>query len=134
MPYKPKRFCSYPGCTELTTQGKCEKHRKDYFKEQDQQRGTAHQRGYSYRWQKYSKWFLDQPENVFCKLQLEGCTNLAECVDHIDPPNGPNDPRFWDRNNHQAACLHCNSKKGRKVLIGSGTPFDAQRGQRGRGE
>jgi 5-methylcytosine-specific restriction protein A len=35
-------------------------------------------------------------------------------VDHIDPPDGPGDPRFWDTANHQPACIHCNSVKGHK--------------------
>lgn len=134
MPNRPMAICSVPGCSELVPAGTgyCEKHaekqkqkRKESFKEYDKQRGSASERGYDYRWQKYSRWFLKQPENVFCKLQLPGCTNLSECVDHIDPPDGPKDPRFWDKNNHQGACLHCNSVKGHKKIVGTAEPFEA---------
>ncbi len=100
---------------------KAEQSRKEY----DRRRGTANQRGYTYRWQKYSRHFLSRPDNVFCKLQLPGCTNLADCVDHIVPPDGPDDPRFWDPANHQAACIHCNSKKGRRAQKGTAMPFEA---------
>jgi 5-methylcytosine-specific restriction protein A len=123
MATRPLRPCSYPGCPELVKSGKCEKHARRAQQEYDKQRGTAAERGYTYRWQKYSQWFLKQPENVFCKLQLPGCTNLSECVDHIDPVNGADDPKFWDRKNHQSACLHCNSVKGHKKMEGTGKPF-----------
>ena len=58
-------------------------------------------------------------ENQFCSLRLPGCTFIAQCVDHIDPPDGPDDPRFWDKNNHQPACIHCNSVKGHRKIVGS---------------
>jgi 5-methylcytosine-specific restriction protein A len=132
MPSKPLRLCNHPGCNELVTAGYCDKHKKQDQQQRDQRRGTAHERGYTYRWQKYSQWFLKQPENIFCKLQLPGCTNLAECVDHIDPVNGAKDPRFWDTSNHQGACIHCNSVKGHRKMIGKAEPFEAtQQGCRG---
>lgn len=128
MPNKPLRPCRQPGCPELVQGGYCDKHKRDTNREYDKRRGTAHERGYTYRWQKYSKLFLSNPENVFCKLQLPGCTNIADCVDHIDPPNGPDDPRFWDRDNHQPACIHCNSVKGHRKMAGTAKPFDSMRG------
>lgn len=130
VPMKPKHPCAHPGCPELVTDGRyCEQHKKQNIQQQDKRRGTASQRGYNSRWRRYSQWFIKQPENVFCKLQLPGCTNVSECVDHIDPPDGPNDPRFWDTNNHQGSCIHCNSVKGHGKLIGEGKPFEAnQRG------
>lgn len=127
MSNKIKKFCKQPGCNELTDRTYCEKHRIERVKHYDNSRGTAHQRGYTYRWQQYSKQFLKRPENLFCKLQLKGCTNISECVDHIEPPAGPKDSLFWDPNNHQAACIHCNSMKGHKKLKGEGKPFEAIR-------
>lgn len=127
MPRIALRICRQIGCRELVSSGYCEKHKKQDQRQRDQRRGSAHQRGYSYRWQKYSKLFLSNPDNVFCKLQLPGCTNLAECVDHIDPPDGPDDTRFWDPHNHQGACIHCNSTKGHKKQVGTAKPFDANR-------
>ena len=127
MPSKAKRICNHPGCRELVDGRYCEKHKKQDQRVRDERRGSAHERGYTYRWSKYSKLFLSNPENVFCKLQLPGCTNLSECVDHIDPPDGPDDPRFWDPNNHQGACIHCNSKKGHSKQVGTAKPFEAMR-------
>lgn len=126
MPSKPMKMCTKPGCPNLTKERYCPEHAKEDTRAADQRRGSAAQRGYGYRWQQYSKWFLRQPDNVFCKLQLPGCNNLAGCVDHIDPPNGPSDPRFWDKKNHQAACIHCNSVKGRRHKRGEGQPFEAK--------
>lgn len=85
MPVRAFKPCSHPVCSELTHGGYCPAHKR----KMERQRGSAHQRGYSSRWAKYSRWFLRQPDNVFCKLQLPGCTNLAICTDHIDPPSGP---------------------------------------------
>lgn len=124
MPNKPLRPCSYPGCRELVTYGRCEKHKQVNQKESDKRRGTPTERGYNYKWTQYSKQFLSKPENQFCKLQLPGCTMIAECVDHIQPPNGGNDPLFWDTSNHQAACIHCNSGKGHRTIRGSFNKLD----------
>lgn len=134
MPSRPKRPCAHPGCPELVDKGYCEKHQKykrtetkEQRRAQDQRRGSAHERGYTSKWQRYSKWFLRQPDNVFCKLQLPGCTNLAQCVDHVEPPSSPEDPLFWDPKNHQAACIHCNSVKGRRMMVGKAEPFEANK-------
>lgn len=118
MPSKPQHVCSHPGCQMLTDKTYCDEHQRLHRREDDKRRGSARNRGYSSRWDRYSKWYLRQPEHVLCRLRLDGCTGLAECVDHIDPPNGPDDPRFWDAANHQPACIHCNSAKGRKKIIG----------------
>lgn len=117
MPLKALKPCSYPGCRELVRNGsRCEKHQKQQEKEYDARRGSAHSRGYSSRWQRYSRWFLSQPENQLCKIKGPRCKILAECVDHIQAPKGKDDPLFWDANNHQAACIPCNSWKGNRYL------------------
>ena len=130
--HKAHRFCNHPGCNNFATQyGYCDRHIEDYYikmertkaaanKRADKRRGTARQRGYTYRWDKYSRAFLARPENKFCKLHLDdGCNILAQCVDHIEPPSSANDPLFWDASNHQAACIHCNSVKGHRKIIGT---------------
>lgn len=126
MANRAKRLCRYPGCSELVNSGYCEKHKKNKQQEKkqeqkyyDERRGTAHQRGYTSKWYRYSKWFLRQPENQLCVLCLDdGCSGVAECVDHIVPPSGPDDSLFWDPDNHQPACIHCNSVKGKKIIKG----------------
>jgi 5-methylcytosine-specific restriction protein A len=134
MPSRPKRPCAHPGCPQLVDKGFCEQHQKykrietkEQRRVQDQRRGSAHERGYTSKWQRYSQWFLRQPDNVFCKLQLPGCTNLAQCVDHIQPPSNPDDLLFWRPENHQAACIHCNSVKGRRTMVGKAEPFEANK-------
>ena len=126
MSIRAKRFCRYPGCGELTghESGYCEAHRGEWERmnqARDRRRGTAQERGYDSRWARYSKWYLSLPEHQFCALRLdEKCAVLAQCVDHIDPPNGNRDPRFWDPGNHQPACIHCNSVKGHRRMTGKG--------------
>lgn len=131
---KARRFCRHPGCSALVcgSQRYCDEHKADEVEAErrmDERRGSARARGYTTRWNKYSKWFLSQPSNQFCKLHLDaGCAIVAQCVDHIDPPNGASDPKFWDRTNHQAACIHCNSVKGRRTVVGT---WDFGHGQGG---
>lgn len=120
MPQRLKKPCAQPGCPILTHERYCPQHKKAESKRYNRQRGTAAQRGYDGRWQRYTKWFLRQPGNQICKLRLDGgCKLVAQCVDHIDPPSGPKDPKFWDPANHQSACIHCNSVKGRRKIEGS---------------
>ena len=116
LPPKIQKECSHPGCHKLTIERYCpecqEKYGKQEQKDYDRRRGNAAFRGYNSQWQKYSKRFLAQENNQFCKI----CGRLAECVDHIIPPKSRNDPLFWDKTNHQSLCISCNSKKGRKIL------------------
>ena len=123
MAHKTRRFCRHIGCINLTAESYCMDHKDDArqaAQARDRRRGSSRQRGYTYRWEKYSKWFLSQPENKFCTLHMDnGCHVLAQCVDHIDPPDGPDDERFWDECNHQAACIHCNSVKGHRRMVGT---------------
>lgn len=124
MSLRNARFCREPGCSALTkhVSGYCEAHRgkwEEMNRRRDLRRGTAKERGYDSRWARYSKAFLAQPGHQLCALRLdEGCAIVAQCVDHIDPPDGPGDPRFWDPDNHQPACIHCNSVKGDKKIKG----------------
>lgn len=128
MPERPFQTCKRPGCPELTRNrsGYCDKHIAEYEQRKEESnrlyeksRGGSTKQGYNYRWQQRSKWFLRQPGNQICKLHLPGCTLIATCVDHIDPPDGPNDPRFWDETNWQPSCIHCNSVKGHKKMKGT---------------
>ncbi len=127
MPSKSLHFCNHFGCSELTNQRYCpghmaehEEQRRDANARFDKNRGSAQDRGYDGRWQKYSKAFLSRPENQICRLHLDaGCAVVSQCVDHINPPDGPDDPRFWDKSNHQSACLHCNTVKGHRYLKGT---------------
>lgn len=72
-------------------------------------RGTAHERGYDYRWQKASKRFLR--ENPLCADCLErGRTEAATLVDHIIPHRGDM-TIFWDKTNLQGLCVQCHGRK-----------------------
>lgn len=130
MANKSAHFCAWQGCNNICTNKYCTEHAeageerdrekaKAHFQRYDKERGTATFRGYNSKWARYSKWFLSQPENKMCALRLDaGCAMIAQCVDHIDPPDNARDPRFWDYENHQPACIHCNSLKGHRKMKG----------------
>lgn len=125
MPHRLLGFCKCPGCAQKADDisGYCSAHKGESQRHgisRDRHLLPAHIRGYDKRWERYSKWFLSQPQNQMCALRLDaGCTIIAQCVDHIDPPDGARDPRFWDRSNHQPACIHCNSVKGHRFIRGT---------------
>jgi 5-methylcytosine-specific restriction protein A len=110
MPKRPPIPCRYPGCPVLVEGGRyCDQHRKQERKQQDSRRGTAAQRGYDGRWQRYRKWFLKR--NPLCvKCQENGNINSATVVDHINPHKGDR-KLFWDPENHQALCKRCHDRK-----------------------
>jgi 5-methylcytosine-specific restriction enzyme A len=109
VPSAPNHPCSYPGCPLLTDKGRCEKHRKQERKQIDERRGSAHSRGYTSRWAKYSKARLAQyPLCVMCNA--EGHTVAATCTDHIKAHKGDME-LFWDPTNHQSLCKHHNDSK-----------------------
>ena len=75
----------------------------------DQRRGSAHSRGYTYRWSQEAKRYLDQnPLCVACFAR--GKITPATEVDHIVPHRG--DMRqFWRAEGWQALCKPCHSAK-----------------------
>jgi 5-methylcytosine-specific restriction protein A len=89
--------------------GLCAKHKAQRQKELDQRRGTAAQRGYSSRWQRYRLTFLQEhPLCVQCKDA--GLIVSATVVDHVTPHRGDY-VLMWDPANHQALCKPCHDRK-----------------------
>lgn len=111
MARKAPRPCRFPGCPETTTSddGYCPNHRKLVNQKFERTRETAVQRGYSTRWHKARKSFLNS--HPLCEIcLLSGTTTPAAVVDHIERHGGDYD-KFWDENNWQALCDTCHRKK-----------------------
>lgn len=121
MPEAALRPCPAPGCPALTKGGRCEAHRTERQRIMDSHRGTAQQRGYTYRWSQVSQQHLRQ--YPLCGMKdicaYEGwrgeCyeqkrTTPATCTDHIIPHKGDK-YLFWDPLNRQSLCSACHSKK-----------------------
>lgn len=81
-------------------------------------RPSAHQRGYGWRWQRFSRWFLSQPENAVCAV--EGCGRLATQTDHVIPHRGDME-KFWE-GPFQGLCARHHSEKTCKEDGGLGRP------------
>lgn len=110
MPPKSLKPCGKVGCRELTRERYCDIHKKKVAQQYEQQRGTSAQRGYDWRWSKYSKMYrINNPLCVHC--MKEGRYTPSEHVDHIIPVSGPHDPNFYESTNHQALCQECHNKK-----------------------
>lgn len=117
MPKAPRKPCRYPGCNELVEGSYCGKHLKvkeikkvEQRIKYDNERGTAHSRGYTSKWSKAAKIYLTN--NPLCAACLKiGKLEVAQCVDHIEPVTGPDDPKFWDETNWQSLSNRCHSIK-----------------------
>lgn len=113
MPYAAKTPCRQSGCGALvSTPGFCELHRREQQQWQDRQRGSAHQRGYGYKWQRASKRYLKAHPLCECPECMAGVLRVTEAtvVDHIKPHKGDM-ALFWDRHNWQSMAKECHDKK-----------------------
>ena len=110
-------YCLQPGCPALVAGGYCRAHARLV----EQQKGSAHSRGYTYRWQQRATQFRrlyplcgmrpDGQAPVMSRCHDEGRVTMAACVDHVVPHH--NDPiLFWDeQGNWQALCFACHARK-----------------------
>ena len=112
MPQRPRTPCNYPRCPRLVNPGEryCPEHKRHEQRRYDIERGTAAQRGYGSRWNRYTKMY--KREHPLCvKCKAEGKLVQADVVDHVEPVTGPDDPLFWEPMNHQSLCHPCHNKK-----------------------
>ena len=79
-------------------------------KPDSQSRPNANARGYTWAWNQYTHAYRRRHPLCVACLAI-GLTTAAECVDHITPVSGPDDPLFWEESNHQSLCWSCHSKK-----------------------
>jgi len=111
VPTKLRTACKHPLCPKLAEPGErfCADHKRDDRRRQDQERGSAAQRGYNARWRRYRERFLrEHPLCVECLRA--GRATPATVVDHIRPHKGDYG-LFWDPANHQALCKQCHDTK-----------------------
>lgn len=109
MPWRPQRPCIHPGCSELTDDGKCEKHKSFDQKQIEESRENSNKRGYGHRWRKARDAYLK--EHPLCEICYNvGFIVASNTIDHIKPHKG--DPViFWDVSNWQALCKNCHDSK-----------------------
>lgn len=105
MPTAPLRPCNHPGCRELVAKGCCKAHTR----QREQERGSAHERGYTRQWSRAAAAFRQRhPTCAMC--EAAGRVTPATCVDHIVPHKGDM-VLFNDVNNLQSLCASCHSTK-----------------------
>lgn len=85
MPYRPKRPCSYPGCSRLTDGRYCEEHQKIVTAHYNQhERDPESKRRYGRAWRRIRDGYLS--EHPMCeKCQQAGKLTAAVEVHHIKP-------------------------------------------------
>lgn len=107
----PKQICAgRPACVELVDREFCEACKaKGCGKDK---RPSAAKRGYGWKWQGYSKSFLKGRLCIGFPRGFHGAVRVpATQTDHVIPVEGPTDPLFWDKDNHQGLCDECHPRK-----------------------
>ena len=110
MPSAPQRSCRYPRCPKLTTDGWCEDHRKEQWRDS---RDSASKRGYDRLWRSWRLSYLQRfPLCEDCKA--EGIVHLAEEVHHLEKVKDRPDLMRTDDN-----CLSlCKSHHSARTIAG----------------
>lgn len=120
MPIKPLSPCRYPGCLETQVpggRGFCLLHAKEARRQDQQQRGTARERGYTRQYEKARQWLLKR--EPLCPLcALEGRLTAAVECHHIIPlsaggTNSASNLVGLCRYHHE----YCHTKEGEALLI-----------------
>ena len=111
----PGRACRWPRCPEIVygEDTYCEEHqaqaRRRYDKTYDAKRGSARERGYDTKWDKFREWFMQQPGNQYChRCFKQGEIVKAEVVHHIIPVSQLPDLKLVP-SNCQPLCAKCHS-------------------------
>ena len=124
MPNKTPKICAAGACQEKTLTKYCKFHsqyEKAVKRQYERQRPSAHQRGYTLKWQRYSRYRLKKWP--LCEICLsKGRTTSAILTDHITPHKGNMD-LFWNPANHQSACARCHNQKTASEEGGFGNPI-----------
>lgn len=78
-----------------------------------ERRESSSKRGYGRDWKRYADAFIASHPTCMCGPDCcpNGCHEPSECVDHIVPVSGPDDPLFWAEDNHQALTNSCHARK-----------------------
>src|SRR5262252_2627043 len=114
MPQALRRPCPIPACPELTRGGLCVRHKQLRQRDDYERRGSAHARGYTYRWNQLSHIHLeryplcgDRAPNTYDgwrgQCHERQLVTAATVTDHIVPHKG-DDRLFWDARNWQSLC------------------------------
>ncbi len=111
MPWKPKHYCVFPGCTTRIESGqsRCLEHKLFLQSQYDHRRGTSTERGYNARWRRLRQWWLNA--HPLCELcRKGGILTAAVLVDHIQPHRG-DQILLYDPANLQSLCTTCHNRK-----------------------
>jgi len=121
MPRSLPTPCSNNACPKVCHSSYCNECQPDRSKNVERNRKTAHQRGYTVEWARYSKQFrINHPACVRCLANKE--ITPAAVVDHVIPHNEDQD-LFWDPKNHQSLCKRCHDAKTASEDGGFGNPI-----------
>lgn len=107
MPRRSKSPCSAPGCSVLTRNGRCPKHRN-----YTDTRKPPQKRGYDHRWRRLRTAYARA--HPVCQIREKCDGDPVEEVDHIIPITEAPEKRL-DWENLQSACRRCHNWKTREI-------------------
>ena len=108
MALKPLKPCRHPGCSELTRDGYCQRHKP----KRAQRKESA-----DWHWMYFTRIWTDdlRPTQLFLEPFCRACAKQglrtrATVVDHVEPHRG-DWALFTDRTNLQSLCEQCHNRK-----------------------
>ena len=118
MPYAAPRPCSHVGCGVLVRDGtsRCPAHKVQRGSFADRSRGTRHERGYDYAWEKKRTVVIDRDGGLCQPCLREDRVVIFSAVDHI-VSKAEAKRRGWTREqtddaaNLQCICTSCHKAK-----------------------
>ena len=121
MPYKPKRPCSYPGCSRLVDGQYCDEHKQTAERQYNHYlRNPDTNKRYGRAWKKLRARFLLQ-HPLCAQCEAEGLLKPAQEVHHVLPlANGG----MNDEGNLMALCKSCHSKATCRMINRQNNRFD----------
>lgn len=123
MPFAALRPCLTPGCPELVARGRCSKCEPSAQAADRARRGSARERGYTWRWEKARALFLAKnPLCRPCSLKKPPQLTPATVVDHIVDHKG-DQVLFWAEGNWQPSCQSCHDARVDAGDFGRAHPF-----------
>ena len=105
VPQKLPSPCRHQGCPEITTEGYCQKHKREDVKEYDKRRGSRIERGYTKEWLRVR--IMKLARDPLCeRCLIKGIDKQADIVHHRD-----RNPRNNMSYNLESLCFRCHDNE-----------------------
>ena len=111
MPTAAMHVCAGAGCRAAVPHGErwCPACAREYQAQDRERRGSARERGYTSRWDRYAL-ALRGTRPICAECEARGRVRPTQVIDHVIPHRGDQE-LFWATWNHDPLCKRCHDHK-----------------------